>query len=123
MQSPPVSMVEQTHPMWVNMLRLFSSHCFAKPKSHSFTRPGFLPSSNVLSSFRSLKTHDNERFSRDFEYQLVLGSFVRPGFLPSSNVMSSFSPCTCGKSLVEQHFYIRRRSSECCPVAAQRLAV
>lgn len=41
--------------MWVNMLRLSCSHCLAKPKSHSFTRPGRLPSSSVLSSFRSLR--------------------------------------------------------------------
>ena len=40
--------------MWVNMFLSFS-HCFAKPKSQSFTRPGVLPSSSVLSSFRSLR--------------------------------------------------------------------
>lgn len=42
--------------MCVYMLFWPCSHCFAKPKSHSFTLPGRLPSSRVLSSFRSLHT-------------------------------------------------------------------
>jgi hypothetical protein len=57
-------MVGAAHPMWVNMLRFSCSHCFAKPKSHSFTRPGRLPSSSVLSSFRSLKTGNSQGASQ-----------------------------------------------------------
>lgn len=49
-----IKYTQSTHPMYV-YISPAPSHFLAKPKSHSFSSGGWLPSNRVLSSFRSLQ--------------------------------------------------------------------
>ncbi len=60
------------HPMWVNIF-LSDSHCLANPKSHSFTRPGLLPSSRVLSNFKSLGREAQQASGRRGQSSVLVG--------------------------------------------------